>query len=72
MNTRRIVFLSIFGIYQLTVFLLTVFMESKKDDFGFLFEVQKKMSWFKYGALIGVAFVVVEFLWVKREKISNN
>ena len=70
MNKRRVVFLSVFGLYQVTVFLVTVFMESKKNDLSFLFDVFKKISWFKYGALIGVLLLVVEFIWAQRE--SNN
>lgn len=72
MNTRRIIFFSIFGVYQLLVFLMTVFMESKRNDLSFLFDVFKKISWFKYGALIGILLLVIEFLWVKREAKSTK
>ncbi|HLZ16717.1 MAG TPA: hypothetical protein VKQ08_06745 [Cyclobacteriaceae bacterium] len=70
MNKRRIVFLSVFGAYQVIVFLVTIFMESKKNDLSFLFDVFKKISWFKYGALVGILLLVIEFIWVRRE--SNN
>ncbi len=72
MNTRRIIFLSLFGIYQLMVFFVTVFMESKKNDFSFLLSVFNKISWFKYGALIGIILLVTEFFWVRNESKSTK
>lgn len=59
--------MSIFGAYQLIVFAITVFMESKKTDLQFLFKVFNSINLFKYGALIGVALIVIEFLWVRKE-----
>ncbi len=61
MSIRRIVFLCLFGFYQLGVFLMTIFIESKRDDLSFLFEMFQKIGWFKYGALVGVVLLIVEF-----------
>jgi hypothetical protein len=61
MSIRRIVFLCLFGLYQLFVFLMTIFIESKRDDLSFLFEMFQKIAWFKYGALVGVVFLIIEF-----------
>lgn len=61
MSIRRIVFLCLFGLYQLFVFLLTVFVENKKDDLSFLFDLFQKISWFKYGALLGIVLLIIEF-----------
>ncbi len=72
MNTRRIIFLSVFGAYQLVVFLFTFFMESKKNDLGFLLSLFDKISWFKYGTLIGVLLLVVEFIWAKRDTQNSK
>ena len=72
MNKRRIIFLSVFGVYQAIVFLVTIFMESKKNDLSFLFDVFKKISWFKYGALIGILLIVMEFLWVRSEAKNSK
>jgi len=67
MNTRRIIFLSIFGLYQLSIFVFTVFMESKQNDLSFLFDMFKRISLFKYGALIGLILLVAEFVWASAD-----
>lgn len=74
MNIRRTIFLSVFGIYQLCFFLFTVYMETRKDDFNFLLDMFKRISLFKWGALIGVVFLVVEVIWTRYDskKISNS
>src|SRR6266487_1146531 len=63
MNKRRIIFLSIFGGYELIIFLLSLFVESNKSDVGFLFNIFGKIYLIKYGAFLGVAFLAVEFVW---------
>jgi len=64
MNTRRIVFLSIFGLYQLSVFLFTLIVEFKD---GYIYTLLNKVSLFKYGAFLGVILVVFEFFFVKND-----
>jgi len=67
MNTRRIIFLSIFGLYQISILAFTIYMESKKNDLNFLFEVFKDIALFKYGAMIGVLLLVIEFFWSRND-----
>lgn len=67
MNTRRIIFLSLFGLYQISILVFTIYMESKKNDLNFLFEVFKDIALFKYGAMIGVLLLVIEFLWSRND-----
>ena len=73
MNTRRIIFLSFFGLYQLTIVLFTIYMESMRDDLNFLFEIFRYIGLFKYGALLGVLLLVIEFFWTRADmkKASN-
>ncbi|MBI1768154.1 MAG: hypothetical protein HY015_08935 [Bacteroidetes bacterium] len=73
MNTRRIIFLSLFGVYHLSVLLFTIYMESKKDDLNFLFEMFKEISLFKYGAMVGLVLLVIEFIWSRNDarKVVN-
>lgn len=65
MNVRRIVFLSIFGFYQLSIFFFTIYMESRRDDLNFLFSMFKEISLFKWGALIGVILLMIEIFWTR-------
>lgn len=73
MNTRRIIFLSLFGIYQVSILVFTIYMESKRDDLSFLFEIFKEITLFKYGAMMGVLLLVIEFIWSRNDakRITN-
>ncbi len=61
MNKRRVIFLSIFGVYELSIFIFSVIVEN--SDVGSLLNIFEKIHLIKYGALIGVAFLATEFLW---------
>jgi hypothetical protein len=69
MNTRRMVFLSIFGLYQLSVFLFTLIVEFKD---GYIYTLLNKVSWFKYGAFLGVVLVIIEFLFVINDSKNSK
>ena len=69
MNTRRIIFLSIFGVYQLSVFLFTLIVEFKD---GYIYTLLNKVSLFKYGALIGLILFVIEFFLVKNDSKNSK
>jgi len=69
MNTRRIIFLSFFGTYQLLVFLFTLIVEFKD---GYIYTLLNKVSLFKYGAFLGVVLFVVEFLFVKNDSKNSK
>ncbi|GHM99371.1 hypothetical protein WSM22_08610 [Cytophagales bacterium WSM2-2] len=73
MNIRRTIFLSVFGLYQVCIFIFTIYMESKKDDLNFLLQMFKEIALFKWGALIGVIFIAAEIVWTRMDsrKIAN-
>ncbi len=73
MNTRRIIFLTLFGLYQLSILCFTIYMESKRDDLNFLFEMFKEIGLFKYGAMVGVLLLAIEFVWSRSDakKVVN-
>ncbi len=63
MSKRRIIFLSIFGAYELGIFLFSVIVESNKSDMGFLFNIFGSIHLVKYGTFLGVAMLATEFVW---------
>ena len=63
MSKRRIIFLSIFGAYELGIFLFSIIVESNKSNMGFLFDVFKGIHLVKYGTFLGVAMLATEFVW---------
>ena len=66
MTRRRIIFYSIFGGYQLLAFIFTLVMDR------FLLDIVGYLTWFKYLAFLGLAMVVVDFVWWWMEKRSNE
>jgi ABC-type transport system involved in cytochrome bd biosynthesis fused ATPase/permease subunit len=61
MNRNRYIFYSVFGVYQLLVFIFTVAIDS---DTNTLFRIVPYISWFKYGALLGLLLLGADFIWV--------
>lgn len=60
MNQRRVIFYSVFGVYQLAAFIFTLVMES---DTGFLFQLVSYVAWFKYATFFGLVLIAVDFFW---------
>lgn len=65
MSTKRIILYAVFAIYQIGIFLFTLYTESKKDDLDFLFSVFNYISYFKFGALMGVVFLAIDIFWTR-------
>jgi hypothetical protein len=69
MNTRRIVFLSIFGAYHLSVFVFTLLVQYWE---GYIYTLLNKVSYFKYGAFLGLVLFVIEFLFAKNDSKNSK
>ncbi|MBS1489431.1 MAG: hypothetical protein JSS93_02785 [Bacteroidetes bacterium] len=67
MSRLRVGFYFLFALYQVGTLVFTIFMESKKDDLNFLFTTFNYISYFKYGALVGVLFLIFDFFWTRAE-----
>lgn len=63
MNKRRLIFLSVFGVYHLSALALTIVMDTKKNDLSLLYSLFGKITLFKYGAFIGLLLFVAEVVW---------
>jgi hypothetical protein len=61
MNKRRLIFLSVFGAYQLCIFIFALFVEN--SDPGTLFSIFGKIYLIKWGAFVGIAMLAAEFVW---------
>lgn len=67
MNKRRVIFFAIFGVYHLIVFIFTSYIDVQKSDLGVLTSMYKFIYLFKYGAFLGIALFLVDFIWAWRE-----
>lgn len=67
MNRRRVIFFVIFGVYHLIIFVFTSYIDVQKQDLGVLTSMYKFIHLFKYGAFLGVALFLTDFIWSWRE-----
>jgi hypothetical protein len=63
MNKRRLIFLSVFTAYHLASVIVTIFVEANKEDLSLLYSMFGKITWFKYGTLLGLGLVMAEAIW---------
>lgn len=75
MTRNRIIFYSIFGVYQLLSFIFTIVMDSTNST-TFLFGMLKYIGWFKYVTFLGVVLILVDFTWlwmdIRRQKKATE
>lgn len=75
MTRNRIIFYSIFGVYQLLAFIFTLIMDSTNDT-GFLLGLLKYIGWFKYVTFLGMVLIIIDFIWLwmdaRKQKKSDE
>lgn len=64
MTRSRIIFYSVFGVYQLLAFVFTLIIESSAS---FLFQLVHYLAWFKYITFLGILMVAADFIWVRMD-----
>lgn len=69
MNKRRLIFFGIFGIYHVMAFIFTITIEKNT---GLLFKLVGYLSSFKYGTLLGLSLLIIDFIWWWRESKSTQ
>ncbi len=52
MKRNRLIFYAIFGVLHLFIFLFSIYMDSQRDNFQFLIQMQSKISLLKYCSLV--------------------
>ena len=63
MTRRRIIFLAVFGVYQLLALIFTIYLEVQRDDIGTLTFIHGRINLLKYASMFGVVLIVVEVAW---------
>ena len=63
MKKNRLIFYAVFGAFHLFLLFFTIYVESNKNDFSFLTQMLKWMSWMKYGAMVGLGLLIVDVFW---------
>ena len=73
MTKIRIVLFSIFGFYHLFAFAFTAYLDINRNDWGLLTKMLAKIPLFKYGTLLGLVFIILDFIlsW-RASKIADE
>lgn len=67
MNKRRLIFFLVFAVYHLFAFVFTLVIQYNTS---LLFKMVSYISWFKYGTLLGLLLIIVDFIWWRSETQS--
>jgi hypothetical protein len=68
MKKNRLIFYAFFALFHLFIFFFSLYMDSNKNNLDFLFALQKKISWLKYGSFIGLILLAVDIIWLMRSE----
>lgn len=71
MTRARIIFYSIFGVYQLGAFIFTLIIDNTQST-SFLFSLLKYIGSFKYITFIGVLLIAADFIWLWMDTRKNK
>jgi hypothetical protein len=71
MKRNRLIFYAVFAVFHLFLVFFTIYVESNKNDFSFLTQMLKWVSILKYGALLGLALLIIDVLWDRSTAKEN-
>jgi len=63
MSKLRIALYSVFGLYHLTAFAFTAYLDLNRNDWGLLTNMLTKIPLFKYGTLIGLILIILDLIF---------
>lgn len=66
MKKNRLIFYAFFALFHLFIFFFSLYMDGEKDNFQFLFSLQKKIGLLKYGSFIGLILLAIDIVWLMR------
>ncbi len=72
MKKNRLIFYSIFGLLHIFIFLFSVYMDSQKDNFQFLFQLQGKIWVLKYCSFVLLILMTINVILHYRDNRRNR
>jgi len=72
MTRNRIIFYSIFGVYQLSAFIFTLVVDAMQSNAIGLLGLLKYIAWFKYATFIGVVLILIDFIWLWKDSARQK
>lgn len=72
MKKNRLIFYSVFGILHLFIFLFSLYMDSQKENFQFLIQMQGRIWMLKYGSFILLLLFAMNVILHYRDNRRNE
>ncbi|QOI98724.1 MAG: hypothetical protein HRU69_15085 [Flammeovirgaceae bacterium] len=72
MKKNRLIFYAVFGVLHLFIFLFSLYMDSQKENFQFLIQMQGKIWMLKYGSLILLMMFATNVVLHYRDNRRNS
>jgi hypothetical protein len=72
MKQNRLIFYSVFGVLHLFIFLFSIYMDSQKNNFQFLIEMQGRIWLLKYCSFVLLILFATNVILHVRDNRRNN
>lgn len=72
MKKNRLIFYSVFGALHLFIFFFSLYMDSQKENFQFLIQMQGRIWMLKYGSLILLILFTLNVILHYRDNRRNE
>lgn len=72
MKKNRLIFYSVFGMLHLFIFFFSLYMDSQKENFQFLIQMQGRIWMLKYGSLILLVLFAMNIILHYRDNRRNE
>jgi hypothetical protein len=72
MKKNRLIFYAVFGVLHLFIFLFSLYMDSQKENFQFLIQLQGKIWMLKYGSLLLLILFTTNIILHYRDNRRNR
>lgn len=72
MKRNRLIFYAVFAVFHLFLVFFTIYVESNKGNILFLSKMLEWIALTKYGAMLGLVLLVVDFVWVRSSNKSHE
>jgi len=72
MKKNRLIFYAVFAALHLFIFFFSLYMDSQKENFQFLIEMQGRIWMLKYGSIVLIGFMITNVILHFRDNLRNT
>lgn len=63
MKKNRLIFYAVFAAFHLFIVFFSIFIDTNKNDLGFLSRIHGWIFLMKYGAFFGLILLIIDMIW---------